>query len=400
MALPTSTELKIDSTTMSCIPELVGQSNYPIWSTRVHSVLQAYSVFEFIDGTLTHNSLQDAADRNKWKMLDHRVLGLMAGTVNDSLTSHVDFNWADQQNYPSVAKAFWKKLLALFGKAGVQGQFFLFHKITRTCIHPRQATEDISSIIQLFDQLTQSGLNLSNPFHSMLILTQLPDDLFGLASTIIQTLKDSDFNTDNVTKAILADLNLRATRRPLASRISEVSGGPSSSANQMNVIRRGPPNQNQWRNQNNSGNQHQKSSNNSYQQQPGSAQPYEQKKYKGPKWSHKPGKQQKREWFNKHHQNPKGKDKAQAHEVIGFANEVVMTPEEEEAFAYLESIPETETEQMEIVEEDTGMDIAGPSSMPFHFCSSECPFWWEQDTSRAKEEEVEEDQVLFGRSHF
>ena len=291
MALPTSTELKINSTTMSHIPELVGQSNYQIWSTRVHSVLQAYSVFEFIDGTLTHNSLQDAADHNKWKMLDHHMLGLMAGTVNDSLTSHVDFEWADQQNYPSVAKAFWEKLLALFGKAGVQRQFFLFHKITQTCIHPHQATEDISSIIQLFDQLIQSGLNLPNSFHAMLILTQLPDDLFDLASTITQILKDSDFNTDNVTKAILADLNLCAIHRPLASQISEVSGEPSSSANRMNVIRHGPPNQNQWRNQNNSGNQHQKSSNNSYQQQPGSTQSYEQKKYKGPKWSHKPGKQ-------------------------------------------------------------------------------------------------------------
>ena len=64
----------------------------------------------------------------------------------------------------------------------------------------------------------------------------------------------------------------------------------------------------------------------------------------------------------------------QAHEVVCFANEVVMAPEEEEAFAYLESIPEMETEQMEIVKEDTGMDIAGPLSMPFRFRSSECPF--------------------------
>ena len=96
MALPTSTKLKINSTTMFCIPELVRQSNYPIWSTRVRSVLQAYSVFEFIDRTLTHNGLQDTADHNKWKMLDHRMLGLIAGTVNDSLTSHVNFKWADQ----------------------------------------------------------------------------------------------------------------------------------------------------------------------------------------------------------------------------------------------------------------------------------------------------------------
>ena len=76
-----------------------------------------------------------------------------------------------------------------------------------------------------------------------------------------------------------------------------------------------------------------------------------------------------------------------------------MAPEEE-AFAYLKSILETETEQMEIVKEDTGMDIAGPLSMPFHFHSSECPSWWEWDTSRAKEEEVEEDQVLSWGSHF
>ena len=367
MALSTSTRLKINSTTMSHIPELVGQSNDPIWSTQVHSVLQVYSVFEFIDRTLTHNGLQDAADHNKWKMLDCHMLGLMADTVNNLLTSHVNFDWADQQNYPSVAKAFWEKLLALFGKAGVQGQFFLFHKITQTCIHPHQATKDISSIIQLFNQLTQSGLNLSNSFHTMLILTQLPNDLFGLASTITQTLKDGDFNTDNVTKAILADLNLHATCRPLASWISEVFEEPSSSANWTNVIRHGPPNQNQCRNQNNSGNQYQKSSNNSYQQQPSSAQPYEQKKYKGPKQSHKPGKQQKREWFDKRHQNPKRKGKVQAHKVV-------MAPEEEEAFAYLESITETEIEQMKIVKEDTGMDIAGPLSMPFHFHSLECPF--------------------------
>ena len=187
-------------------------------------------------------------------------------------------------------------------------------------------------------------------------------------------MKDGDFNTDNVTKAILADLNLHATCRPLASRISEVFEEPSSSANWTNVIRHSPPNQNQCRNQNNSGNQYQKSSNNSYQQQPSSAQPYEQKKYKGPKRSHKLGKQQKREWFDKRHQNPKRKGKAQAHKVVGFANEVIMAPEEEEAFAYLKSITETEIEQMKIVKEDTGMDIAGPLSMPFHFHSLECPF--------------------------
>ena len=64
----------------------------------------------------------------------------------------------------------------------------------------------------------------------------------------------------------------------------------------------------------------------------------------------------------------------QAHKVVGFANEVIMALDEEEAFTYLESIPEMEIEQMEIIEEDTGMDITGPLSMPFCFHSSVCPF--------------------------
>ena len=86
---------------------------------------------------------------------------------------------------------------------------------------------------------------------------KLSDDLFSLVSTIMQISKDGDFNTDNVTKAILADLNLHATYQPLVTQISEISGGPSSfSANRTNVIWHGPPNNNHWRNQNNSNGQH------------------------------------------------------------------------------------------------------------------------------------------------
>ena len=70
----------------------------------------------------------------------------------------------------------------------------------------------------------------------MLILTQLSDDLFSLASTITQILKDNDFNTDNITKAILADLNLHATCQPLAAQISGISREPFSLANWTNVI--------------------------------------------------------------------------------------------------------------------------------------------------------------------
>ena len=88
----------------------------------------------------------------------------------------------------------------------------------------------------------------------------------------MQTLKDDDFNTNNVTRAILADLNLHTTCWPLATQISEVSGEPFSLANHTNITWCSPSNQNPWRNQNNSSGQYQKSSNNSYQQQPSSGQ--------------------------------------------------------------------------------------------------------------------------------
>ena len=54
-------------------------------------------------------------------MLACCMLGLIAGIVDNLLTSYVNSKWADQQIYLFVAKAFWDKLQALFGKAGVQG---------------------------------------------------------------------------------------------------------------------------------------------------------------------------------------------------------------------------------------------------------------------------------------
>ena len=63
--LPTSTELKIDSTIMQCISVLKGQTNYFIWKTCVQSTLQAYSVFEFISGSLLYTAITDIANQQK-----------------------------------------------------------------------------------------------------------------------------------------------------------------------------------------------------------------------------------------------------------------------------------------------------------------------------------------------
>ena len=80
MALPTS-EIKFDSTFIGRIPVLLGSKNYNVWSKHIISTLSAYSVWEFVDGTLTYAVLPagaDLADRQqKWKLLDKHILGLM-----------------------------------------------------------------------------------------------------------------------------------------------------------------------------------------------------------------------------------------------------------------------------------------------------------------------------------
>ena len=62
-------------------------------------------MWEFVDSTLTYASQADAADWLKWKLLDNRVLGLMASTINNSLLTHVSYEWMDPVVCPSILKA-------------------------------------------------------------------------------------------------------------------------------------------------------------------------------------------------------------------------------------------------------------------------------------------------------
>ena len=109
MALPT-TEIKFNTTSIGCIPVLTGSKNYDVWSKRIISTLSAYSVWEFVDGTLTYAALPagaDLADRQqKWKLQDKHILGLIASTIDDLLLSHVVYDWADPVMFPSISKAF------------------------------------------------------------------------------------------------------------------------------------------------------------------------------------------------------------------------------------------------------------------------------------------------------
>ena len=163
MALPTN-EIKFDSTFIGRIPVLTGSKNYDVWSKRIISTLSAYSVWEFVDGTLTYAALPARADlanrQQKWKLLDKRILGLMASTIDDSLLSHVVYEWTDPLTFPSISKDLWDKLKTLFGTTGFAAVFRLFKQVSSKHIRIQHAQTDINETMSLFDQMTQAGLDL------------------------------------------------------------------------------------------------------------------------------------------------------------------------------------------------------------------------------------------------
>ena len=211
----------------------------------------------------------------------------------------------------------------------------------------------------------------------MILLSHHPNNMFTLASTITQTVAVANFALKTVASRVLAEIDLRATRRPLASRISAVQS-EESSANSTTVIRHGPPPQNQWKGQTNSYQRPPYQANQSgYQNQEGSGPAPQQRpnnqKGKGPVRAKNPSKQQKKSWYEQHKQqqqqqaNPKGKGKA--NEVM-FVNEVEMynasveegeTPpvfdEDDPLFRFIDHLEGEEGELMD-VDEDTSSTVA------------------------------------------
>jgi len=196
----------------------------------------------------------------------------------------------------------------------------------------------------------------------------------------MQTIEAVNFNMSTISSQILMEMDLCAMCKSLHSRISQAeSGGQSSSSvNRTNIIKHGPPPQNQWRSQTPSyqlrsfGNQ--PSGGYSNQPQSGSANP-NQKKGNDSAKSKRPGKNQKKDWF-KQCQNAKGKGKAA--NKVSFINEVVVEPELEyvkedflpPSFLQMQEDYDMEDSSSTVMhagwdEEDSGMNVAGPSSMPF-----------------------------------
>ena len=153
------------------------------------------------------------------------MLGLIASTLDDFLINHVTYTWIPPVStaaptFPSVAKALMDKLHLLFGTTSLAGQFLLFQRVMQNWVHPRTANENISSLIQLFDQLHQAGLDLPQSFCAMILLSHLPDNMFTLASTITQTVAVANFNLETVASRILAEI-CRSTGYTSTTRFSD-----------------------------------------------------------------------------------------------------------------------------------------------------------------------------------
>ena len=189
-------------------------------------MLSAYSVWEFVDGTLMYAELPAGADladhQQKWKLLDKHILGLMASTIDDLLLSYVIYDWADPAMFPSISKALWDKPKTLFGTTGFAAVFRLFKQVSSKHVRIQHAQTDINDIMLLFDQMTQAGLDLSQTFHAMILLNNLPSKYNSLASTIVQTITVANFDMQHVTVAILMEMDLWAMHKSLHAWISHV----------------------------------------------------------------------------------------------------------------------------------------------------------------------------------
>jgi len=165
--------------------------------------------------------------------------------------------------------------------------------------------------------MTKAGLNLLEFFKAMFVLTCFPDDFFTMSLTLVQTTAEANFTIELVTQHILMEIDLCSSIRPLASRISSIQN--EASANQTNVIKKGPAAATPWQGQ---------------QQKPKPAPPsHQQQHHSGSDGAQAPGsgknkpksnKQKKREAYQKQ-QKDKGKGKVNevaANSFEGFINEV------------------------------------------------------------------------------
>ena len=117
-------------------------------------------------------------------------------------------SWNHTTNLPLCGKSPYGQTPYALGTTSLVGQFLLFHRVMWNQVKPQTANENISSLIQLFDQLHQADLDLPQPFHAIILLSHLPNDMFTLASTITQTVAVANFDLETVAGRILAKIDL------------------------------------------------------------------------------------------------------------------------------------------------------------------------------------------------
>ena len=158
---------------------LQGPQNYLEWASRMHSLLMVFGVWQYANTNVAAPAA--AADLPAHEKNRDQCLGLITSFMSGVIRQ----NYLNEGNPNTV----WEALCTAYGTPGTAGIFVEFKKIIRMQIkkHDDPAT-CINEMQSIFGYLAANRLTLPDSAQAMILLSALPQEWKGFASTILATL--------------------------------------------------------------------------------------------------------------------------------------------------------------------------------------------------------------------
>ena len=171
---------------------LQGPQNYLEWASGMRSLLMVFGVWRYTNtdvaapvapavaagAALPAAHLVEVATHEKNR---DQCLGLITSFMSGIICQ----NYLNEGNPNTV----WEALCTTYGTPGAAGIFVEFKKIVRMQIKKNEdpATR-VNEMQSIFNYLAANGLTLPNSAQAMILLSALPAEWEGFASTILATL--------------------------------------------------------------------------------------------------------------------------------------------------------------------------------------------------------------------
>ena len=158
---------------------LQGPQNYLEWASGMCSLIMVFGVWQYTDQNVTAPAA--AADLPAHNMNQDQCLRLMtsfcSGVIHQNLMNEGNLNTV------------WERLHTAYGTPGTAGIFVEFKNIVCMEIkkHDDPATH-INEMQSIFSYLAANGLTFPDSAQAMILLSALPNEWEGFASTILATL--------------------------------------------------------------------------------------------------------------------------------------------------------------------------------------------------------------------